>query len=82
MHLTGGMASANALALGDARLRLARPICAHLKQFSTPYHFSGWTASPSPPQRRYPLTGTVAQTVGRLTISHIDGKIDCFVEYT
>ena len=26
--------------------------CAHPKQFSTPYHFSGWTASPSPPQRR------------------------------
>jgi hypothetical protein len=36
MHLTLGMASANALALGDARLRLARPICGNLKQFSTP----------------------------------------------
>jgi hypothetical protein len=22
--------------------------CAHLKQFPTPYHFSGWTASPGP----------------------------------
>ncbi|MBE0672708.1 MAG: hypothetical protein IH588_19195 [Anaerolineales bacterium] len=65
MHLTLGMASANALALGDARWRLARPICAHLRQFPTPQHFSGWTASPSLPQRRYPLTGTVAQTVRR-----------------
>jgi len=27
------------------------------KPFSTPYHFSSWTASPSPPQRRYPLRG-------------------------
>ena len=44
--LTLGMPSANALWLGDARLRLARPICAHPKQFPTPYHFSGWTASP------------------------------------
>jgi len=35
------------------------------KPFSTPFHFSGWTASPSPPQRRYPLKGTMAQTVGR-----------------
>jgi hypothetical protein len=26
--------------------------CGNLKQFSTPFHFSGWTASPSPPQRR------------------------------
>ncbi|MBE0672706.1 MAG: hypothetical protein IH588_19185 [Anaerolineales bacterium] len=66
MHLTLGMASANALALGDVRWKLTRPICGNLKQFPTPYHFSGWTASPSPPQRRYPLTGTVAQTVGRL----------------
>jgi hypothetical protein len=36
VHLTLGMASANALALGDVRLRLTRPICAHPKQFSTP----------------------------------------------
>ena len=36
-------------------LRTARRACAHPKQFSTPYHFSGWTASPSPPQRRYPV---------------------------
>ena len=27
VHLTGGMASANALALGDVRRRLTRPIC-------------------------------------------------------
>jgi hypothetical protein len=51
MHWTLGMPSANALWLGDARWRLARPICAHPKQFPTPEHFSSWTALPSPPQR-------------------------------
>jgi len=52
VHLTLGMASANALALGDVRWKLTRPICGNLKQFSTPFLFSGWTVSPSPPQRR------------------------------
>jgi len=27
-------------------------VCCNLRQFPTPYHFSSWTASPSPPQRR------------------------------
>jgi hypothetical protein len=33
-------------------VHLTLGILRNLKQFSTPYHFSGWTASPSPPQRR------------------------------
>jgi len=33
---TVGMANANALALGDVRWKLTRPICVNFKQFSTP----------------------------------------------
>jgi fluoroquinolone resistance protein len=62
--LTLGMTSANALVLGDARWKFARPICRNLKQFSTPCHFSGRTASPSPPQRRYPLRGLWRKPLG------------------
>jgi hypothetical protein len=46
---------------------------AHPRQFSTPYHFSGWTASPSPPQRRYPVKSArdEPQTVSRLIIQNV-----------
>jgi hypothetical protein len=32
-------------------VHLTLGILRHFKQFSTPWHFPGWTASPSPPQR-------------------------------
>jgi hypothetical protein len=57
------MASANALALGDARLRLARPVCGTLRSQAAFYALSFfWLdgfAVPAPAQ--------VTQSVGQIT---------------
>ncbi len=81
--LTLGMPSANALVLGDARWRLARPICANLKQFSAPYHFF-WLdgfAVPAPAQVSHSLrSGTMSQAVRRTkpkTSVHFSSKQLC-----
>jgi len=62
VHLTGGMPSANALWLGDARWKLVRPICGIFGLYlhpSTPLRGSpalGVLSTPAHPQ--------VTQTVG------------------
>jgi hypothetical protein len=52
VHLTGGMASANALALGDVRRRLTRPICTIFKHYLRPSRILLTKFCPRPPTRK------------------------------
>jgi hypothetical protein len=59
-------------------LGTARRACGNLKQFPTPYHFSGWTASPGPQDRAGNVKSLGVWQRIKFTMTNIMNYIESF----